>query len=84
MSPHALKKRKLNHSSEVNDLVLDSNSTYVYDGNIFKLQLDELLEEVKPMYKNRIVRVEKTLRKIKGIVESIPSRAATPVSFPLE
>ncbi|KAH0543993.1 hypothetical protein FGG08_001760 [Glutinoglossum americanum] len=46
----------------------------MYKSSMFKLQLDELLDEVQPSYKKRMVPVENALRKLKSIIERIPDR----------
>ncbi len=61
---------------------LDQTRTFsggAYHSNIFKLQVDELLVKVRPKYGKRMTKVENVLRKLKGIIESIPSREALSV-----
>ncbi len=50
-----------------------------YNSNMFKLQMDELLVKVRPKYEKRMNKVENALRKIKGIIENIPSWEALSV-----
>ena len=50
-----------------------------FKSNMFKLQVDELLEQVKPKYGKREAPAENALRTLKTIIESIPSRDALPV-----
>ena len=52
-----------------------------HDSNMFKLQLDELLAEMRPDYERRLKKVEKALHKLKGILEHIPERDPLPVSL---
>ena len=54
-------------------------SSETYGSSVFQMQIDELLSEVRPKYERREVELEKALRKIKEIVEGIPSREATSV-----
>lgn len=50
-----------------------------YNSNMFKLQTEELLARVRPDYKKRMAKVENALRKLKTIIEQIPSRDPVPV-----
>lgn len=52
-----------------------------YNSNMFELQMDGLLAKVRPKSKNRMSKVENALRKLKGIIESIPGREALPVGY---
>ncbi|SLM40170.1 Nrap protein [Lasallia pustulata] len=51
-----------------------------HDSTMFKLQMDELLAEMRPDYERRLKKVEKALHKLKGILEHIPERDPLPVS----
>lgn len=53
----------------------------VYKSNIFKLQVDELLEQIRPKHGKKEAAAEKALRDLKGIIEKIPAREPAPVSF---
>ncbi|KAK7543513.1 Nrap protein [Phyllosticta citricarpa] len=46
----------------------------VYKSNMFKLQVDELLAQVRPKHGKKEVAAEKALRHLKSIIEKIPSR----------
>ncbi|KAK7540557.1 Nrap protein [Phyllosticta citribraziliensis] len=46
----------------------------VYKSNMFKLQVDELLAQVRPKHGKKEVAAEKALRDLKSIIEKIPSR----------
>jgi U3 small nucleolar RNA-associated protein 22 len=50
-----------------------------FKSNMFKLQVDELLEQVKPKYGRKEAPAENALRTLKATIESIPSRDALPV-----
>jgi U3 small nucleolar RNA-associated protein 22 len=50
-----------------------------FKSNMFKLQVDELLEQVKPKYGKKEAPAENAMRTLKTIIESIPSRDALPV-----
>ncbi len=52
-----------------------------YNSNMFKLQMDELLVKVRPKSEKRMSKVENALRKLKSIIESIPSQEALPVGY---
>ncbi|KAF3479981.1 pre-rRNA processing protein Utp22 [Arthroderma uncinatum] len=44
-----------------------------YKSSLFKLQMDELLGQLRPDYDKLLSRVEKSLRKLKNIIEEIPN-----------
>lgn len=46
----------------------------VYKSNMFKLQVDELLEQVRPKYGKKEAPAENAMRTLKAIIEQIPSR----------
>jgi U3 small nucleolar RNA-associated protein 22 len=46
----------------------------IYKSNIFKLQLHELLEQVKPNFSRAETSIAALLRSVKNIVEAIPDR----------
>ncbi|KAF2466725.1 pre-rRNA processing protein-like protein Utp22 [Lindgomyces ingoldianus] len=52
----------------------------VYKSNLFKLQVDELLQQLKPKYGKKEAPAEKAMWTLKTIIEQIPSRA--PLSIP--
>ncbi|KAF9638271.1 putative pre-rrna processing protein utp22 protein [Lasiodiplodia theobromae] len=51
----------------------------VYKSNIFKLQVDELLEQIRPKHGKKEAAAEKALRDLKGIIEKIPARDPAPI-----
>lgn len=51
----------------------------VYKSNIFKLQVDELLPQVRFKYGKKVASVENAMRRLKNIIEQIPSRDPAPV-----
>lgn len=51
----------------------------VYKSNVFKLQVDELLEQVRPQHKQNALPIERTLRTLKSIIEDIPTRESRPI-----
>ncbi|MCJ1378069.1 hypothetical protein MMC17_001165 [Xylographa soralifera] len=51
----------------------------MYTSDMFQIQLGELLAEVHPNYEKITVRVEKTLRRLKQIIENIPARDPQPI-----
>lgn len=51
-----------------------------FKSNIFKLQVDELLEQVKLKYGKKEAPAENAMRTLKTIIEQIPSRDPLPVS----
>jgi U3 small nucleolar RNA-associated protein 22 len=52
----------------------------IYKSNMFKLQVDELLEQVKPKYGKKEAPAEQAMRTLKNIIEQIPS--VSPQSIP--
>ncbi|KAK2794977.1 hypothetical protein FQN52_006856 [Onygenales sp. PD_12] len=51
----------------------------LYKSNVFKLQVDELLSQLRPDHDKLLSRVEKPLRKLKNIIEQIPDIPAKTV-----
>lgn len=49
-----------------------------YKSSLFKLQVDEMLSEVKPDYSKRFGPVDNAMRKLKTLIEAIPARDAQP------
>jgi U3 small nucleolar RNA-associated protein 22 len=50
----------------------------VFKSNLFQLQVDELLEQIRPKKSKQDILVERELRSLKAVIEAIPARA--PVS----
>lgn len=50
-----------------------------FKSNMFKLQVDELLEQVKPKYGKKEAPAENAMRTLKTMIEQIPSRDALSV-----
>jgi U3 small nucleolar RNA-associated protein 22 len=50
-----------------------------FKSNLFKLQVDELLEQVRLKYGKKAALAENAMRTLKNIIEQIPSRDALPV-----
>jgi len=53
---------------------------YEYKSNVFRMETDELLAEVKVDYKKRMGSVEKALHRLKRIIDSIPAKEPAMVS----
>lgn len=49
-----------------------------YKSSLFKLQVDEMLGEVKPDYSKRFGPVDNAMRKLKTLIEAIPARDPAP------
>lgn len=45
-----------------------------FKSNVFKLQVEELLEQVKPTYGKKEAPTEKAMRTLKKLIEQLPSR----------
>lgn len=54
-------------------------SNALYKSNLFKLQMDELLGEVRTHNVSRLKRIDSLLRYVKELIEHIPDRAEVPV-----
>jgi U3 small nucleolar RNA-associated protein 22 len=46
-----------------------------FKSNVFKLQIDELLEQVTPKYGKREAPAENAMRVLKSVIEELPSRS---------
>jgi U3 small nucleolar RNA-associated protein 22 len=46
----------------------------VYKSNMFKLQVDELLQQVRFKYGKKVAAVENAMRSLKTMIEQLPSR----------
>lgn len=51
----------------------------LYKSGFFKLQVDELLTELRPNYELQISKIQSTLHRLKGIIEAIPDRTPKPL-----
>ncbi|MCJ1414557.1 hypothetical protein MMC32_000884 [Xylographa parallela] len=51
----------------------------MYTSDMFQIQLGELLAEVRPNYEKVTKRVEKTLRRLKQVIDYIPARDPQPI-----
>lgn len=54
-------------------------SSGLYKSNVFKLQMDDLLADLRLDYDREVSRMQETLSKIKKIIEEIPERTAKSV-----
>ena len=54
-----------------------------FKSNMFKLQVDELLDQVKLKYGKKEAPAENAMRTLKTIIEQIPSREPLPVCYKL-
>lgn len=52
-----------------------------YGSSILKLQVEELLVKLRKDSDRKAIDIENALRKLKTVIEHIPSRGATPVSL---
>ncbi|KAI9844485.1 MAG: hypothetical protein M1837_005568 [Sclerophora amabilis] len=64
---------------------LDTGASQAFLGgasrsSMFKLQVDELLTEIRPDYERRRTSIEKTLRRLKSVIEELPDREGTSIS----
>ena len=74
--PHSTKPQPKRKQDE------DDSALYaggVYKSSMFKLQVDEMLAEVRPNYQKRLSGVDDALRRLKGLIEGIEDRDALSV-----
>ena len=76
--PTSLKQTRMTRVQDDDDAALYAGG--LYKSSLFKLQVDELLREVKPDYEKRFSGVKEVLHKLKGVIESIEERDALSVS----
>jgi U3 small nucleolar RNA-associated protein 22 len=62
------------HKTAGSDSVASAFTGEVYKSNLFKLQLDELLLQVKPKLSKNASTIEALLRELKQVIEDIPLR----------
>jgi len=53
----------------------------LYKSSMFKLQIDELLAEVRPNYGKRSAGLDEALHRLNGLIEAIGDRPTLPVSM---
>jgi len=76
--PHDLEKTiGKNHASRTSL----ASAHAQYGSSILKLQVEELLVKLRKYSDRRAIDIENALRKLKTVIEHIPSREATPVSL---
>ncbi|KAF2277561.1 pre-rRNA processing protein Utp22 [Westerdykella ornata] len=77
----AFKEAQPKPSHTKSDLALQDGvyTSEVFKSNIFKLQVDELLDQVRFKYGKKTALVETAMRKIKTIIEQLPSREPLPI-----
>jgi U3 small nucleolar RNA-associated protein 22 len=81
-APVALSKQTQTRPKQTLDA--DDNALYagsLYKSSLFKLQIDELMAEVRPNYEKRLNGVDDTLRRLKSVIEAIDERDGLPVGF---
>ncbi|KAE9975391.1 hypothetical protein BLS_002620 [Venturia inaequalis] len=81
---NALGKPKASKTKAAPRKMGDANGT-AYNGeafksNLFKLQVDELLDQVRPVYTRKNDSIESAVRTLKTIIEQIPARKPVSVS----
>lgn len=68
------------HSQRNNGFQGGGYTGEVYKSNLFKLQVDELLQRVRPRHGKKEAHAEDALRTLKAIIERIPDREPQAVS----
>jgi U3 small nucleolar RNA-associated protein 22 len=79
-----LAQRKHTHPGSKHTQDGDDGAIYtgaLYNSSMFKLQVDEMLAEVRPNYKKYMSVVDGALRRLKSLIEGIEDRDAVSVSF---
>jgi len=72
---------KLNFRKKMSAAALsEAYTSETYRSSMFKLQVDELLGQVRLKYGSKEAPVEKALRSLKQIIEEIPAQEPLPVS----
>ena len=75
--------RKKVASKPAGEQIADSAAMYagdLYKSSMFKLQVDEMLSEIRPNYEKRMGPVNEALRKLKTIIDSVADREPLSVS----
>lgn len=79
------KKRKQKKGTAVGGVVSEQEKAqavsdmYEYKSNVFRMETEELLKEVRLSYQKRMAPAEKVLHKLKSVIEAIPERLDIPV-----
>ncbi|RPB25655.1 Nrap protein [Terfezia boudieri ATCC MYA-4762] len=68
------KKRGANQTLSILSNTAKLSQMYEYKSNVFRMETDELLAEVKVDYKKRMGPVERALHKLKSIIDSISAK----------
>lgn len=69
-------------SRPTNKQKVDEGALYaggLYKSSMFKLQIDELLAEVRPNYEKRSAGLDEALHRLNGLIEAIEARPTLPV-----
>lgn len=81
------KKRKQKNPRNAGDVTSEQEKTqavtdmYEYKSNVFRMETEELLKEVRLKYQKRMAPAEKVLHRLKSIIETFPERLDVPVGF---
>ncbi|CAG8950864.1 hypothetical protein HYFRA_00003081 [Hymenoscyphus fraxineus] len=76
-------KTKQNPTKSHQSREVDESAVYaggLFKSNTFKIQVDYLLEEIRPNYDGKLGKANETLSKLKGLIEAIEPRDALPVA----
>lgn len=82
----AAKADKAKHSNKRQEIKLQDGiyTAEVYKSNMFKLQMDELLDQVKLKYGKKEAPAENAMRTLKSLIEQLPSRPLLSVCIYLQ
>lgn len=81
------KKRKQKKPRNTGDVTSEQEKTqavsdmYEYKSNVFRMETEELLKEVRLKYQKRMAPAEKALHRLKGVIEAFPEHLDVSVSF---
>lgn len=76
---HSKTNGRLPNGSRTDDFAGSAYFGQVYKSNVFKLQVDELLAQVRPKHRKYAPAIEAILRILKAIIERIPPRESQSV-----
>ena len=75
----AAKQAKKAHNTNTEENLQALGDVYQYKSNIFKMEMKEMLTEVRINYKKRMAPAERILHLLKGVIDNIPQREGVTV-----
>ena len=71
--------KAVRHERLTNGNSMEPFTSGMYKSSMYKLQVDEMLDEVRPDYERRMSAVDNLLRDLKAVIESLPEIEAKSV-----